>query len=161
MKKLFCNLCLGLLLLVPFALTAEQKDQPSMFLQTDSPEPLNVTVKAFKEEVSAGGWSILNTTNMAGILSAKGYTLAPVLIFDVCSGKYSARILARDEFRFVTPLMPCRASIYQTSKGQVIIARLNARAVAPMLDPELADIMLKSSEELESIISKTISRLSR
>lgn len=161
MKKLFCNLCIGLLLLVPFGLIAEQKDQPGMFLQTDSPEPLSVTVKVFKEEVSAGGWSILNTTNMAGILSAKGYTLAPVLIFDVCSGKYSARILARDEFRFVTPLMPCRASIYQTSKGQVVIARLNARAVAPMLDPELADIMLKSSEELETIISKTISRLSR
>ncbi len=135
--------------------------QPQMFLQTPSPKPLSETVKAFKEEVAAGGWSILNVTNMAGILSEKGYTLSPVLIFDVCSGKYSAQILAKDEYRFVTPLMPCRVSIYQTAQGKVIISRLNAKSMASMFSPELADIMVKSSGEVEVIIEKTISRLSK
>ena len=96
---------------------------------------------------------------MAGILSEKGYTLSPVLIFDVCSGKYSSQILAKDEYRFVTPLMPCRMSIYQTKDGKVIIARLNAGGMAQMFDGELANIMKKSSDALEEIIQKTISRL--
>lgn len=135
--------------------------QTQMFLQTASPKSLSETVKAFKEEVAAGGWSILNVTNMAGILSEKGYTLSPILIFDVCSGKYSAQILAKDEHRFVTPLMPCRTSIYQTSQGKVIIARLNAKSMAPMLSAELAEIMTRSGGELEVIIEKTISRLSK
>jgi uncharacterized protein (DUF302 family) len=111
--------------------------------------------------VKKSGWSILNSTNLSGILSAKGYTLDPVLIFDVCSGKYSAKILANDEYRFATPLMPCRTSIYKTSKGKVIIARLNAKAIAPMFDEGLAEIMLRSSGEIENIISNTISRLSK
>ena len=132
-----------------------------MFLQTESPKTFKETVKVFKEEVKTGGWSILNVTNLAGILSAKGYTLDPVLIFDVCSGKYSAKILAKDEYRHVTPLMPCRTSIYKTSDGKVVIARLNAKAMAPMFEPGLAEIMLKSSGEIEKIISKTISRLSK
>lgn len=135
--------------------------QAQMFLQTVSPASLPETVKVFREEVAAAGWSILNTTNMAGILSTKGHTLAPVLILDVCSGKYSARILAKDEYRFVTPLMPCRMSIYQTSKGQVIIARLNAQSMAPMFQGELGEIMSKSGAELEQIISKTVARLAK
>jgi uncharacterized protein (DUF302 family) len=142
-------------------LIAANKEQPQMFLQTESPKGFKETVKVFKEEVKKGGWSILNTTNLAGILSAKGYTLNPVLIFDVCSGKYSAKILAKDEYRFVTPLMPCRTSIYKTSNGKVFISRLNAESMAPMFDQGLANIMLQSSAEIEDIISKTVSRLSK
>jgi uncharacterized protein (DUF302 family) len=135
------------------------QDQPQMFLQSESPKSLPKTVEIFKQEVAAAGWSILNVTNMAGILSEKGYTVSPVLIFDVCSGKYSSQILAKDEYRFVTPLMPCRMSIYQTKNGKVIIARLNAGGMAQMFDGELAIIMKKSSDALEEIIQKTISRL--
>lgn len=147
------TLCLGSVLI--------SHAQPQMFLQTQSPKPLPDTIKAFKEEVAAGGWSLLNVTNMAGILSEKGYTLSPVLIFDVCSGKYSAQILSKDEHRFVTPLMPCRVSIYQTGQGKVIISRLNAKSMAPMFSPELAEVMMKSSGEVEVIIEKTIARLSK
>ena len=153
-------LSMAFLLVLIFGLSAQaSQDQPQMFLQTESPKSLPKTVKIFKQEVTAAGWSILNVTNMAGILSEKGYTISPVLIFDVCSGKYSSQILAKDEYRFVTPLMPCRMSIYQTSKGKVIIARLNAKGMAPMFDGGLAKIMMKSSDELEEIIKKTISLL--
>jgi uncharacterized protein (DUF302 family) len=69
--------------------------------------------------------------------------------------------LAKDEFRFITPLMPCRVAIYQTSKGKVIISRLNPKGMAPMFPKELADIMLESGSEIEEIIKKTISRLNK
>ncbi len=153
--------CLGVLVYVLGTGALLSHAQPQMFLQTQSPKSLPDTVKAFKEEVAAGGWSILNVTNMAGVLSEKGYTISPVLMFDLCSGKFSAQILTKDEHRLVTPLMPCRVSIYQTAQGIVIIARLNAKRVAPMFSPELAEIMLKSSSEGEVIIEKTISRLSK
>jgi len=161
MKRIIFNtIVMGLLLCFSVSVSANQT-HPQMFLQTESPKSLSETVKAFKEEVITGGWSILNVTNMAGILSEKGYTLSPVLIFDVCSGKYSAQILSRDEHRFVTPLMPCRVSIYQTQQGKVIIARLNAKSMAPMFSPELADTMTRSGGEIEVIIDKTISRLKK
>jgi uncharacterized protein (DUF302 family) len=84
-SKLTINLSImAFILMLSFGLNAQaSQEQPQMFLQTESPKSLPETVRVFREEVSAGGWTILNTTNMAGILSAKGHTLAPVLIFDV------------------------------------------------------------------------------
>jgi uncharacterized protein (DUF302 family) len=164
MAKIF-SILIPLILSLGAASLAQTSQDPhssshvQMFLQTESPKGLSETVEVFKEEVAGAGWSILNMNNMAGILSEKGYTISPVLIFDVCSGKYSARILAEDEYRFVTPLMPCRVSIYQTSQGKVVIARLNPKGFGPMLSDELAEIMMQSSMEIEDIIEKTISRL--
>jgi uncharacterized protein (DUF302 family) len=85
MNKLTISLSIiAIALMLSFELSAHaSQEQPQMFLQTESPKSLPETVRVFREEVSAGGWTILNTTNMAGILSAKGHTLAPVLIFDV------------------------------------------------------------------------------
>lgn len=161
MKQSLVSLMFFMSIIFAPAIIASETEQPQMFLLSESPKGFTETVKVFKEEVEKGGWSILNTTNLSGILSAKGYTLHPVLIFDVCSGKYSAKILEKDEYRHVTPLMPCRTSIYKTSKGQVIIARLNPRAMAPMFEPDLAQIMITSSDEIEEIIRNTISKLSK
>lgn len=132
--------------------------QPPMLLVTESPKPFAQTVEAFKTEVKAAGWSILNYHNMAGVLSEKGYTLHPVLIFDVCSGRYSARILAKDEYRSISALMPCRVSIYQTSDGKVFISRMNAAAFAPMMPQEVAEIMTASAKEIEAIIAKVVAK---
>ncbi|MEN2981474.1 MAG: DUF302 domain-containing protein [Thermus sp.] len=155
MTRLLKGLAAGLLLVFGLALA---QGQPQMVLVTESPKPFAQTVEAFKAEVKAAGWSILNYHNMAGILSEKGYTLQPILIFDVCSGRYSARILAKDEYRFISAFMPCRVSIYQTSGGKVFIARMNAAAFAPMLPKEVAEVMAASSQEIEAIIAKVVGR---
>lgn len=140
------------------ALAQGQAQQAPMILVTESPKPFAQTVEAFKAEVKAAGWSILNYHNMAGVLSEKGYTLHPILIFDVCSGRYSARILAKDEHRFISALMPCRVSIYQTSDGKVYISRMNAAAFAPMMPKEVAEVMSASSQEIEAIIAKVVKK---
>lgn len=132
---------------------------PTLFLEDASPKGLVQTVDAFKESVKAGGWSILNTTNMAGILSEKGYALQPVLIFDACSGKYSAELLGRDETRFVASMIPCRVAIYQTSKGRVIISRMNSVAMADMVGGAAGAVIKKSGEEMEHIVKATLKKL--
>jgi len=145
-----------------FAQTTPQAPMqpPAMFLEDTSPKALVPTVEAFKEAVKAGGWSILGVTNMAGILSERGFTLHPVLVFDACSGKYSSELLARDETRFVASMIPCRVAIYQTSTGKVIISRMNSVAMSGMVGhPAAAAVIKKSGEEMEQIIQATIKRL--
>lgn len=137
-----------------FAQSGQQQMQP--LLVTEVKKPFGTVIETFRSEVRAAGWSILNTHNMAGVLSEKGYTVQPVLIFDLCSGKYSAQILAKDEFRYISAFMPCRISIYQTSDGKVFISRMNASAFAPMMPKELAEVMVKSSAEIEAVIAKVI-----
>lgn len=144
--------------LIPQASAAEQAEgeMPPMVQVVESPKNFAETVDAFRVEVDNAGWSLLNENNMAGVLSERGYTLDPVIIFDVCSGRYSAEILGNDEARPFSAFMPCRVSIYTTSDDSVFIARMNTAAVADMMDPMVADVMAASDEEISEIIAATI-----
>lgn len=130
-----------------------------MFIEDVSPADLPRTVEVFQEEARMAGWSLLAVHNMAGILSARGYTLHPVLIIEVCSGKYSAELLGRDETRYVASMIPCRVAIYQSSTGKVVISRMNTAMFAGTMEPKVADVIRKSGEEMEAIIAKTLARL--
>lgn len=132
---------------------------PALFLEDNSPKPLVPTTEAFREAVKAAGWSVLGVTNMAGILSERGFTLHPVLVFDACSGKYSADLLSKDETRFVSSMIPCRVAIYQTSTGKVVISRMNSVAMAGMVGGHAGTVIKKSGEEMEQIIQATLKKL--
>jgi uncharacterized protein (DUF302 family) len=145
---------LAALLGVAFAQAAPAPMQP--LLVTEVNKPFATVIESFRTEVRAAGWSILNTTNMAGVLAERGFTVRPVLIFDLCSGRYAAQILGRDDFRFISAFMPCRVSIYQTSDGKTFISRMNARAFAPMMPRELAEVLVQSSNEIEAVIARVV-----
>lgn len=133
--------------------------QASMFREDTSPANFPRTLDAFREEVKVAGWTVLGEHNMAGILSTKGFTLHPVVVIEVCSGKYSARLLAKDEHRYVVSMIPCRVAIYQTSTGKVVISRMNTGMFAGMLSGEVAEMMRLSGSEMEAVIQKTLARL--
>lgn len=138
---------------------AAGRTMPALFLEDTSPKSLVATTAAFQESVKSAGWSVLGVTNMAGILSERGFTLHPVLVFDACSGKYSADLLSKDETRFVASMIPCRVAIYQTSTGKVVISRMNAVAMADMVGGHAGTVIKKSGEEMEQIIQATLKRL--
>lgn len=144
--------------LMPQTAAAEQVEgeMPPMVQLVESPKSFAETVDAFRVEVERAGWSLLNETNMAGVLSARGYTIDPVIIFDACSGRYSAEILGHDEARPMSAFMPCRVSIYQTSDETVFIARMNSAAFTEMMDPMVAEVMAASDAEISEIIDATI-----
>ncbi len=134
-------------------------DGRAMFLENESPANLVRTAEVFQEEVRAAGWSMLHVHNISGILSARGFTLHPALIFEPCSGRFTAQLIGRDETRYVTSMIPCRVAIYQTSDGRVIISRMNIVMFATMMEPAVAEVMLSANEEMEAIIAKTLARL--
>lgn len=89
---------------------------------------------------------------MAGILSTEGYTLHPAVVIDVCSGKYSTRLLTKNEHCHVVSMIPCRVAVYQTSTGRVVISRMNTEMFAGMMSGEVAEVMRMSGSEMEAII---------
>ncbi len=154
LKKITIGAVLPLIAWMGTAFAEGNQEQMQPLLVTEVNEPFAAVIESFRSEVRAAGWSILNTTNMAGVLAERGFTVRPVLIFDLCSGRYAAQILANDEFRFISSLMPCRVSIYQTSDDKVFISRMNVAAFAPMMPAELAEVLLQSSSEIEAVIAR-------
>lgn len=158
-KKSLFSLVIAASLLIPTTVFSSEKQQmPDPVIVVESAKTFAKTVKTFKEEIKNAGWSVVNVNNMAGILSSKGHTLHPIMIIDVCSGKYSAKILAKDEHRPVSAFMPCRISIYQTSDKKVFLSRMNSSAFGSMMHKEVAEVMSNSDSEIAKIIAKASSK---
>jgi len=132
-------------------------DRPQLVQVVQSQKSFPETLKAFKQEVTQNRAGVcLNVNNLAGVLSERGFTLHPVVVLDVCSGKHSSRILSNDDYRPFSAFMPCRVSIYQTSDGKVYIARMNAGAVTEMMLTGVAEVMLASDKEIAEIIANAV-----
>lgn len=134
---------------------------PPLFLEDTSPKPMVPTIEAFRSAASAAGWSVLGVTNMTGILAERGFAVRPVLVFDVCSSRYSADLLSNDATLFVSSMMPCSVAIYQTSAGKVVISRMNSAAMGGMIGGHAGDVVSKSGQEMEEIIQATLKRLGK
>jgi uncharacterized protein (DUF302 family) len=134
---------------------------PPLFLEDTSPKPMVPTIEAFRSAVSAAGWSVLGVTNMTGILAERGFAVRPVLVFDVCSSRYSGELLSDDATLFVSSMMPCSVAIYQTSAGKVVISRMNSAAMGGMIGGRAGDVVSKSGQEMEEIIKATLKLLSK
>lgn len=144
---------------IPAAATPANVSPHPMFVENQSPADLPTTVAALLEETRAAGWSHLDTVNMSGILAARGFTLDPVLILEICSGRYSAALLDSDETRFVASMIPCRVAVYQTSDDRVIISRMNSAGMAEMMPGEVREVIAASGAEVEAIIARTLAKL--
>jgi uncharacterized protein (DUF302 family) len=155
LKKWFAILAFAALGMA--ALAPAQAAAPSprdMFIESQSPLNFADTIAAIKAEVGSMGWSVLVAHDMSAILAKKGHTIAPLVILELCSGKYSVALVKKDETRYVSSLIPCRLSVYETSDGKVIISRMNTTVMGAMMEPAVADVMKKAGADLETIIAK-------
>lgn len=141
------------------AAPAKAQSMPALFLEDVSPKAMVPTIAAFREAVAAAGWSVLGVTNMTGILAERGFAVRPVLVFDVCSSRYSGDLLSSDDTLFVSSMMPCSVAIYLTSTNKVVISRMNSMAMGGMVGGHAGDVIRKSGEEMEEIVKATLKRL--
>ena len=128
-----------------------------MMLEDASPYGFEQTVEVFETTVRAEGWSVLTVHDMQSILAGHGHDVRAVKIFELCSSKYSAEILALDDERIVSPLMPCRVAIYEKSDGVTYIARMNSELMARPFGGVINSVMQTAAVETEHVIAQVVS----
>jgi uncharacterized protein (DUF302 family) len=153
----------GILLLATaaFSIIPNAQAAPSprdMFLENVSPLTFDATVEALKTEIVANGWSVLAVHNLSATLAKSGHNILPITTIEACSGKFSVPLLRNDNTRYVSSLLPCRVSVYQTSDGKVMISRVNVGIMASQMEPAVSEIMLKAGASFEPIIDKVLTR---
>jgi len=127
-----------------------------MMLEDESPYDFDTTVEAFEQAVAEGGWSVLQVHDMQEILAGHGHDVHAVKIYELCSSQYSAEILALDDERIVSPLMPCRVAIYEKSDGSVYIGRMNSELMARPFGRVIAEVMEVAAVETEVVIAQVL-----
>lgn len=127
-----------------------------MMLEDESKYDFDTTITRFEEELEAGGWSVLEIHDMQAVLDGHGHDVDAIKIYELCSSEYSAEILVLDDERIVSPLMPCRVSIYEKSDGNTYISRMNSSLFARPFGGVINDVMQIAAEETEVIIDELI-----
>lgn len=110
------------------------------------------TVEKFEQAVKEAGWSIPKVHDMQATLEGFGHEIGNVTIFELCSSKYSAVILADDDAKIVAPMMPCRVAMYTKGDGKTYIARMNSALVAKLYGGIIDEVMEKAYLETEAIV---------
>ena len=127
-----------------------------MMIEDQSLYDFDETVERFREEIDAAGWGILNYHDMQEVKAGHGFEVMNVKVFDLCSAEYSYNILRLDDERIVSPMMPCRISIYEKNDGNTYISRMNSPLVARFFGGEINETMQIAAAETEEVIEKLI-----
>ena len=126
------------------------------FIENLSPVGFDITVERLSEEIGNRSWKVSHVYDLKKTLANHEKTVLPVKIFSICSPKHSGRILDKDAERIISPLMPCRVSVYKKSDGKTYISRMNSLMMSSGFTGLVRQVMLDSAGEVEEMIEKTI-----
>lgn len=157
-KQWLSILALAAIGVIAFSSAHAAPSPRDLFLESESPLKFAETVEALKAEMTADGWSVLATHNLSAALAKKGHNILPVSIIEACSGKFSVALLKKDDTRYISSLLPCRISVYETSEGKVIISRMNAEVMGAQMEPAVTEVMGRAGASLETIITKILAK---
>lgn len=144
----------GLVIGVGGTLAAVYVAAPSvLFIERESRLGYSDTISAIHEATVAAGWIIPKQYQLDASLSKAGYDVLPVSVIELCNPDHAYRILAEDEYRLVSSMMPCRVAVYEKSDGTTTISRMNTGLMSRILGPTAREVMLQATQETDRILA--------
>ena len=142
--------CIIGLLLVYFVPSAP------MMLENESRYDFETTVTTVQQSATAGEWSIPVVHDLQKSLAKAGKEVNKVQVFALCNPEYSVKILAGDDERIYSNMMPCRVSVYAKSDGKTYISRLNIPKMSRKMPKNVRSVMKDAYRDMEKILSGII-----
>ncbi len=127
-----------------------------MIIEDDSRYSYEETLERIHANAKAMDWKIPTVHKLHEAVAPYGYEVERVAVLELCQPHHAAQILAQDDSRVVTSLMPCRLSVYETSDGRVVISRMNSGLIAQTFGGIIAEVMAEASADNEQMIADII-----
>ena len=105
-----------------------------MLLEDQSKFDFVESVDRFSNAVESHGWKISKVHDLKKTMKKFGNDVDQVKVFETCHPDHAFKVLAKDDERVVSSLMPCRVAIYEHSNGDVYASRLNSGLMGQMMD---------------------------
>ncbi len=138
-----------------FAGAAISLAAPKMLIkEAASPFDFEKTVRLIESRINAKpGWHVITTYDQnAEVTAHGGQPIGPMAIIKYCSGSYASRMLAADDRKKLSSMMPKSISVYEDSRGQVHVAMSNGAVMGKLYGGETQAIIEEVSREIEEIM---------
>jgi uncharacterized protein (DUF302 family) len=125
-----------------------------MVHEAKSPLDFEETVSAITESAERLGWVIPKVYDFQkSLLKFELDDPGQIKVLKVCKPEYVARLLVRDDSKYVSVLMPCSVAVYEKSDGYTYVAAMNLQLMSRLFDGEIADTLSAVAKEDRSILS--------
>jgi len=148
------HLILSILLVSGLMASAQLSKTASspLMIESTSRYDFGQTMDLLSKAILEKGWKITITHDLQETMKKNGKEVLPVKVIEICNPGLAFQILSKDQLRDVSPMLPCRISIYEKSDGITYIARMNAPAFAAMLDKDAAKTINQAFNEAEEFV---------
>ena len=153
-------LALGLAAGTPWAIAESATANSRAIVKEDiSRADFATTVSALKTQLAADGWTLVAEIDLGVRLAKKSVNLpGGLVILELTSGGATIPLLKNEATRYVAGLMPCSVSVYGMDDGRVVVSRMNAAAMAGMLEPRVGDVLKQSATKLDASIAAALAK---
>jgi uncharacterized protein (DUF302 family) len=138
-----------------FALAQNQNmETKGVMIENESKLGFTMTVDQLSEAIAAKGWKITATHDLQETMKKNGKSVLPVKVIELCNPGHAFKILGNDKYRDVSPMLPCRISVYDKADGKTYISRMNAPAFASIIGGDAEKTILEAFYDTEEILKE-------
>jgi len=152
-KKVWIGILAGFVLGVFFTGLIAWRIAPGvLIIESESKMKFEETVQAIQNNAAAMHWMVPNVLRLDKSVAKEGYMVQPVAVIELCKPDLASKILAEDDARLVSSLMPCRVAVYEKSNGEVVISHMNTELMSKMFGELVTDVMKEASVQTVQIL---------
>jgi len=93
----------------------------------ETTKTVDEAVAAIEAKTQEKGFRVLHIHNVEATLAAKGFTIEPMKIIEICNAKFASQVLAKD--KKISLMLPCPISVF-VEGGNTYISALRPRVLA-------------------------------
>jgi len=149
------RLLMSVILITTSLFSTAQKsnmEKPAVMIENESRYGFAETVELLSKTIVEQGWKVTMTHDLQETMKKNGKEVLPVKVIELCNPGHAFNILSKDEYRDVSPMLPCRVSVYEKADGKTYISRMNAPAFAGMIGGEAAETIVRAYNETEEML---------
>lgn len=114
------------------------------------------TVDTLSKIAAGNGWKVTIVHDLQETMKKNGKEVLPVKVMEICNPLLAYQILSKDDLRDVSPMLPCRISVYEKEDGEAYISRMNAPAFAEMIGGDAALTINEAFAKVEEFVKLVI-----
>jgi uncharacterized protein (DUF302 family) len=95
---------------------------------------------------------------MQETMKKNGKEVLPVKVIEICNPELAYQILGNDQFKYASPMLPCRLSVFEKDNRKTYISRMNAVPIASMIRDDTSITILTAFKEVEEIIEMILNK---
>lgn len=126
------------------------------FIENQSPFNYVETLTRLTEEFEKNSWSVSHFYDLQETLKSHNKDVLPVSVFSICKPDFSSKVLEKNHKRIISPMMPCRVSVYEKEDGKTYVSRMKTDVFASGFKGVVGSVMLDSAEEVEEMLGTAL-----